>query len=68
MDDELKKFFRPEFLNRLDGIIVFHKLTKGNVREIAEIFLKKTYKRMDEQQVLVIPPPHCWVLRCGNSG
>jgi ATP-dependent Clp protease ATP-binding subunit ClpC len=51
VDDELKKFFRPEFLNRLDGIIVFHKLTKGNVREIAEIFLKKTYKRMDEQQV-----------------
>jgi ATP-dependent Clp protease ATP-binding subunit ClpC len=51
VDDELKKFFRPEFLNRLDGIIVFHKLTRGNVREIAEIFLKKTYKRMKEKNV-----------------
>ena len=30
---------------------MFHKLTRGNVREIAEIFLKKTYKRMKEKNV-----------------
>jgi len=51
VNDELKKFFRPEFLNRLDGIIVFKKLTRANVREVAEIFLKKTYKRMKEKKV-----------------
>jgi ATP-dependent Clp protease ATP-binding subunit ClpC len=51
VEEELKKFFRPEFLNRLDGIIVFHRLTKGNVRDIAEINLKKTYKRMKEKGV-----------------
>ena len=54
VNDELKKFFRPEFLNRLDGIVVFHKLTKQNVREIAEIFLKKTYKRMEEKDVKLV--------------
>ncbi len=36
---ELKKAFRPEFLNRLDDIIVFHRLTEENVKEIAKILL-----------------------------
>jgi len=38
--DELKGFFRPEFLNRIDEIVVFRKLTKPDVKEIASIMLK----------------------------
>jgi ATP-dependent Clp protease ATP-binding subunit ClpC len=38
--EELKSYFRPEFLNRLDEIIVFRQLTKKEVKQIADIFLK----------------------------
>jgi len=49
--DELKNFFRPEFLNRLDEIIVFKSLTKPEVREIAELEFKKTFKRTSERGI-----------------
>merc|ERR1712003_291857 len=49
--DELKNFFRPEFLNRLDEIIVFKSLTKPEVKEIAELEFKKTFKRTAERGV-----------------
>eukprot|EP00929_Paragymnodinium_shiwhaense_P109545 TRINITY_DN7600_c0_g1_i2.p1 TRINITY_DN7600_c0_g1~~TRINITY_DN7600_c0_g1_i2.p1 ORF type:complete len:606 (+),score=232.94 TRINITY_DN7600_c0_g1_i2:115-1818(+) len=45
---ELKNFFRPEFLNRLDEIIVFKTLTKPEVGEIAELEFRKTFKRCAE--------------------
>ncbi|KAI9114375.1 hypothetical protein K1719_014603 [Acacia pycnantha] len=44
--DELKHFFRPEFLNRLDEIIVFRQLTKEEVNEIADIMLKQVFDRL----------------------
>jgi ATP-dependent Clp protease ATP-binding subunit ClpB len=37
--DELKRYFRPEFLNRLDDIIIFHRLSKENIRAIVDIQL-----------------------------
>lgn len=43
---ELKKVFRPEFLNRVDDIIVFSKLTKDEVKEIAAIMLKNLNERL----------------------
>jgi len=49
--DELKNFFRPEFLNRLDEIIVFKSLTKPEVKQIAELEFKKTFKRTAERGV-----------------
>jgi len=49
--DELKNFFKPEFLNRLDEIIVFKSLTKPEVKEIAELEFKKTFKRTEERGV-----------------
>lgn len=52
--DELKNFFKPEFLNRLDEIIVFKSLTKPEVREIAELEFKKTNKRVNERGVNLI--------------
>ena len=46
VNEELKQFFRPEFLNRLDEIIVFRPLTKLEVGEIAEIMLKEVCERL----------------------
>lgn len=39
--EELKKNFRPEFLNRVDEIVVFHKLTKDEIKQIVDLFVKK---------------------------
>lgn len=50
VNDELKQYFRPEFLNRLDEIIVFRQLTKPEVNEIADILLKEVSARLEEQR------------------
>jgi ATP-dependent Clp protease ATP-binding subunit ClpC len=49
VQDELKRHFRPEFLNRLDEIIVFQQLTQEDVRKIADIMLSQLAKRIKEQ-------------------
>lgn len=49
VNEELKQYFRPEFLNRLDEIIVFRQLTKMEVKEIAELMLKEVFKRMEDK-------------------
>lgn len=49
--EQLKGFFRPEFLNRLDEIIVFKSLNKQEVREIAELEFRKTFKRCQERGI-----------------
>lgn len=41
MTDEMKKLFRPEFLNRVDEVIVFQHLTKDEILQIAELYLKR---------------------------
>ena len=48
---ELKKQFRPEFINRIDEIIVFHKLTDDDVSKIMDIMLKQVIKRMKEKDI-----------------
>ena len=45
--DALKTKFRPEFLNRIDDIIVFHKLTKEETAMIAELLLSSLRKRLE---------------------
>ena len=45
---EVKKFFKPEFLNRLDDIIVFHYLEPEDVHQIAEMFVSELVKRMGD--------------------
>ena len=49
--DDLKRTFRPEFLNRIDEIIVFRQLTQENIREIASRMLQVTGRRMAEQGI-----------------
>ena len=48
---ELKKSFRPEFVNRIDEIIVFHKLTPEEIAQIADIMLKQVATRLQEQNI-----------------
>jgi ATP-dependent Clp protease ATP-binding subunit ClpC len=46
---EVKKYFKPEFLNRLDDMIVFHSLTKEHISRILEILLNRLIKRLEEE-------------------
>jgi len=48
---EVKKFFRPEFLNRIDGVIVFHALTKEHIRQIVDLMLREVWKELAEKTV-----------------
>ena len=48
---ELKREFRPEFLNRIDEIIVFNKLTEKEIKQIIDIMLKRVAKRLKEQKI-----------------
>lgn len=52
--DELKNFFRPEFLNRLDEIIVFKSLNKQEVAQIAELEFKKVFKLTTEKGIKLL--------------
>jgi|TARA_B110000003_G_scaffold123661_1_gene126074 ATP-dependent Clp protease ATP-binding subunit ClpC len=51
--EDLKNYFRPEFLNRLDEIIVFRQLNKQEVREIAYIMLENVFKRLKEKEIVL---------------
>ncbi len=48
---ELKKTFRPEFLNRVDGVVVFHPLTKEHIRKIVELMLNIVSKQLLEKGI-----------------
>ena len=51
VNEELKQYFRPEFLNRLDEIIVFRQLTKDEVGQIADIMLKEVFERIQQKEI-----------------
>jgi ATP-dependent Clp protease ATP-binding subunit ClpC len=50
---ELKKVFRPEFLNRIDEVIVFHKLSREEVREIIELLLGRVRHQVAEHEIVL---------------
>lgn len=52
--DEVKRIFKPEFLNRIDEMIVFHMLTKENVARIVDIMMNSINKRIKEQLNITI--------------
>lgn len=54
VNEELKNYFRPEFLNRLDEIIVFRQLTKPEVEQIADILLEEVSQRLKEQRDITL--------------
>jgi ATP-dependent Clp protease ATP-binding subunit ClpC len=49
--DEIQKVFNPEFLNRLDDVIVFHPLTKEHISQIVGILLKDVQRRLQEEEI-----------------
>ena len=51
--EEMKKAFRPEFLNRIDETIVFSHLSKEEIREIVDLMLKDLFKRLSERELSV---------------
>jgi len=53
IDEELKRLFRPEFLNRVDAIVTFKPLTPVQVREIVDLLLTRLQKHLTEQEVTI---------------
>ena len=51
VNEELKQYFRPEFLNRLDEIIVFRQLNEGEIKQIADMLLEEVFARMTEKKI-----------------
>jgi len=51
--DEVKRFFRPEFLNRLDGTVVFHSLTKRHIAEIVDLMLETVRAQLLEKGMVL---------------
>jgi ATP-dependent Clp protease ATP-binding subunit ClpC len=49
--EEAKKAFKPEFINRLDDIIVFHQLTRVDLLQIVELEVAKVFRRIKEKEV-----------------
>ena len=48
---ELKQTFRPEFLNRIDAVVVFHSLAKEQIRQIVDLELERVRKQLAEQEI-----------------
>ncbi|AWB82635.1 NDP-hexose 4-ketoreductase [Corynebacterium yudongzhengii] len=53
VNDELKKHFRPEFLNRIDDIVVFAQLTREQIVEMVELLISRTDKALAEQDMSI---------------
>ena len=49
--EEMKKTFRPEFLNRIDGVVVFHALDKEHIRKIVELMLSQVQTQLKEKEI-----------------
>ncbi len=49
--DEVKRFFRPEFLNRLDATVVFHQLDKDQIHAIVDLMIRMVQKELEERNV-----------------
>ena len=53
--DSLKRVFRPEFINRLDGVFVFRSLNRSEIRQIVELELAKVSQRLQEHRITLQP-------------
>jgi ATP-dependent Clp protease ATP-binding subunit ClpC len=55
--DSLKRVFRPEFINRVDSVIVFRALSKDDIKQIVELELKKVAVRLEEHEIVLTATP-----------
>jgi ATP-dependent Clp protease ATP-binding subunit ClpC len=62
VQQELKQHFRPEFLNRIDDVIVFHQLTETEIIEIVDLMISSLEKRLEEQDMAIELTPAAKVL------
>jgi len=53
LQDELRREFKPEFLNRIDDIVVFKPLTKDHIKHIVEIMLSDVQERLKEKNIVI---------------
>ncbi len=53
VEDALKQLFRPEFLNRIDAMIIFQPLTHEEIRVISKIMIKRVQQQLDEHQIII---------------
>ncbi len=51
---ELKKAFRPELLNRIDDVIVFHELSHGEIKQIVDLLMQRVKDQLAEQEIEII--------------
>jgi ATP-dependent Clp protease ATP-binding subunit ClpC len=65
--DALRKFMRPELINRIDKVVVFHALTKENIKQIIDVQLEDLRARMTKQKLglVVKPKAKSWLLENG---
>jgi ATP-dependent Clp protease ATP-binding subunit ClpC len=52
--EELKRYFRPEFLNRIDETIVFHELTLDEVKEIVDLMLDRVHEQLKNSDLEIV--------------
>jgi ATP-dependent Clp protease ATP-binding subunit ClpC len=55
--DSLKRVFRPEFINRVDSVMVFHALTKDNIRQIVDLEVQKVANRLEDNMIVLTTTP-----------
>jgi ATP-dependent Clp protease ATP-binding subunit ClpC len=55
--EALKRVFRPEFINRVDSVIVFRSLNLDDIKQIVELELKKVAQRLEEHDVALVSSP-----------
>jgi ATP-dependent Clp protease ATP-binding subunit ClpC len=55
--ESLKRVFRPEFINRLDSVIVFRSLSRDDIKEIVELELDKVAQRLEEHEIVLKATP-----------
>jgi ATP-dependent Clp protease ATP-binding subunit ClpC len=55
--ESLKRVFRPEFINRVDGVIVFRALSKDDIKQIVELELDKVSQRLEEHAIVITTTP-----------
>lgn len=66
--EEVKKLFKPEFINRIDDIIVFHELTKDELKNIVRLLVKKTGTRLYENRGIKLKCSAAFVEHIAEKG
>jgi ATP-dependent Clp protease ATP-binding subunit ClpC len=65
--DALRRVFRPEFINRVDSVIVFHPLSRENIHEIVNLELNKVAQRLEDHEITLTASPEA-VEKLANMG